>query len=290
MNLIYIFCIIFLIILIFVIIESIIEIRQLKITNYDIKNSKLPKEFIGYKLIVLADIHNCFYNSKKIIEIIKEEKPNGVILAGDMLVYGDNQTINNMKSLELIKEISNYSDVYYAPGNHEMGYMMKKNHEWIDYEKCLINNDIDNIYYLDNKVIDITRNKSSIKIYGLHLTDGYYKRIIKQPLDKDVINKLLNESETDKFNILIAHNPDYFKEYCNWGADLVISGHNHGGLINLPILGGVISPRLRIFPKYDSGLFYENDCVLVLSSGIGAHTLKIRVNNKPELIIIKLNA
>ena len=168
--------------------------------------------------------------------------------------------------------------------------MLKNNDEWIEYEKCLLNNDIDNIYFLDNKVIDITRNKSSIKIYGLHLTDGYYKRFIKQPLKIESINKLLNESQRDEFNILIAHNPDYFKEYSKWGADIVISGHNHGGLVNLPILGGVISPRLRIFPKYDSGLYYENDSVLVLSSGIGAHTLKIRVNNKPELIILKLNA
>lgn len=103
MDLIYILNIIFLIIIIFVLIESIIEIRQLKITNYDIKNPKLPKEFSGYKLIVLADIHNCFYNANKIIETIKDEKPNGVILAGDLLVYGNNQTNNNMKSLELIK-------------------------------------------------------------------------------------------------------------------------------------------------------------------------------------------
>lgn len=276
----------FIIVVIFI---SIYEIRKLNITTYNIKHKKLPKEFSGYKLILLSDLHNCFYSINKIIEIIKSEKPNGVIISGDMLVFGGNCKEDNLKSLDVVKEISNYSDIYFAPGNHEMGYMVKKNEEWLEYEKYLLNIDSDNIYFLDNKKIEITLGDSKINIYGLHLTDGYYKRFVKKELSKTAINKLLGESNNDTFNILIAHNPDYFQDYKQWGADLVLSGHNHGGLLKLPILGGVISPRLRLFPKYDYGEFRIEESVLILSGGLGAHSLKIRVNNKPELVVININ-
>ncbi len=279
-------CIIF---ILFIIIESVREIRQLKITSYTLAHSKLPKEFVGYKLILLSDLHNCFYNTDKIVSIIREQKPNGVIIAGDMLVYGDKEEEANLTSIELIKTISKYSDVYFAPGNHEMGYMLKKKDEWLTYEKALLNSKNDNIYFLDNKVIELERGKAHIKIYGLHLTDGYYKRFIKKKLTRESLDTLLGTSDLEGLNILIAHNPDYFAEYCQWGADIVLSGHNHGGLMKLPLLGGVISPRLRIFPKYDCGMFVEEDSMLILSGGLGAHSLRIRVNNKPEIVIIELD-
>ena len=127
---------------------------------------------------------------------------------------------------------------------------------------------------------------SQINILGLHLTDGYYKRFIKKPLDRSYLNQLLGEANEDEYNILIAHNPDYFDVYSDWGADLVLSGHNHGGLVRLPFVGGVISPRLRLFPKYDYGMFSDKHSTLILSNGLGAHSLKIRINNIPELVII----
>ena len=278
--------ILMLIIIILIILISIVEIRKLNITRYTISNKKIPKEFNGYKLILMSDLHNCFYSADKILQIIKEEKPNGVIIAGDMLVFGESESEKNIKSLEFIKNISKYADIYYAPGNHEMAYMVRKNKEWLQYEKQII--DEDNIYYLDNKKIEITLGNSSLMLYGLHLTDGYYKRFIKKSLEQEELYKLLEKPDDKTYNILIAHNPDYFNIYSEWGADLVLSGHNHGGLIKLPIIGGVISPRLRLFPKYDYGIFNNNESTLVLSGGLGAHSLKIRVNNRPELVVIKL--
>lgn len=275
---------------ILIIIESIIEMKKLKITEYNINHSKLPKEFRDFKIILISDMHNCFYNNEKIINCIKEHKPNCVIISGDMLVYGSNQMEDNIKSLKFIEEISLYSDVYYAPGNHEMGYMIKDINQWNEYEEILLNSPNDNIYYLDNKSLKLTRNDSSMWIYGLHLTDGYYKRFIKKKLDVDDINRVLGESKDNDFNILISHNPDYFKIYSKWGANVTLSGHNHGGLVRLPLLGGLISPRLRLFPKFDYGKFYNYEDVLILSGGLGAHSLKIRFNNKPELVIINLNS
>ena len=87
---------------------------------------------------------------------------------------------------------------------------------------------------------------------------------------------------------MIGHDPDYFPEYAKWGADLTVSGHVHGGLIILPCLGGLISPMIRFFPKYYKGDYSMENSHMIVSAGLGLHTLKIRVNNQPDLVTINL--
>ena len=99
---------------------------------------------------------------------------------------------------------------------------------------------------------------------------------------------MLGTPGDEDYNILIAHNPDYFKVYSEWGANLVLAGHNHGGLVKLPFLGGVLSPRLHLFPKYSYGLYKKGESKMILTGGLGSHSLKIRVNNVPELVFIEL--
>lgn len=85
----------------------------------------------------------------------------------------------------------------------------------------------------------------------------YYKKLSRREMKVSYLNSLLGRPSSDEYNILIAHNPDYFKAYAAWGADLVLSGHVHGGIMRLPVLGGVLSPSLRLFPRYDGGLYTE---------------------------------
>ena len=131
-TIIFFFCFIYILIVITII--SVYEIKQLRITSYTYSNKKLPREFYGYKIILLSDLHNCLHNQDKIIKIIKEQKPNGVFIAGDIITYGDKNKSDNLKSLDLVKDIAFYSDVYYAPGNHEMGYMIRNEKEWVETE------------------------------------------------------------------------------------------------------------------------------------------------------------
>ena len=107
-------------------------------------------------------------------------------------------------------------------------------------------------------------------------------------MDQDYLASLIGRPDPDSFHILLAHNPDYFPRYAEWGADLVLSGHVHGGIMKLPLLGGVISPSLRLFPKYDGGLFEERNSRMILGRGLGSHTIPIRVFNPGELIEICL--
>ncbi len=88
----------------------------------------------------------------------------------------------------------------------------------------------------------------------------------------------------------MSHRPEYFKTYVNSNIDLVLTGHAHGGQFRLPFIGGLVAPNQGLFPKYDSGLFTENNTNMVVSRGIGNSIIPVRINNRPEVIIINLQS
>lgn len=134
----------------------------------------------------------------------------------------------------------------------------------------------------------ITLPKQNIIVYGAEIKEECYRHFRMYPLEEDYMASILGIPDKEQFIILLAHNPDYFTRYAEWGADLVLSGHVHGGLMKLPFLGGVISPALKLFPKYDGGLFQKEGSTMILSRGLGTHTLPIRILNPGELIVVQL--
>ena len=108
-------------------------------------------------------------------------------------------------------------------------------------------------------------------------------------MDTGYISKLVGSASKDKYQVLIAHNPQYFPEYADWGADLSLAGHVHGGIIRLPLLGGVVSPSIALFPKYDGGEFKIGSKRMILSRGLGTHTIHVRMFNPGEIDVIRLH-
>lgn len=107
-------------------------------------------------------------------------------------------------------------------------------------------------------------------------------------MDGGYLEDTLGRMDTNYYNILLAHNPAYFEDYAKLHPDLVLSGHVHGGLVRLPFLGGVISPALKLFPKYDGGKFVQGDSTMILSRGLGIHSVEFRMWNPAELVVIEI--
>ena len=76
--------------------------------------------------------------------------------------------------------------------------------------------------------------------------------------------------------------------YAECGAPLVLSGHAHGGQIRLPGIGGLIAPGQGLFPKYIDGKYEESGTTIVVSRGIGNSVLPLRVNNRPQIVVVQL--
>lgn len=241
---------------------------------YEVISDRLTTD---QRFILLTDLHGCMHgeNNQKLLKMIKEAEPDYICIAGDMTVKNKSCP---QEVLELLKTLCASYHVYYAPGNHEIKL---PEYEAYKYELKKFG-----VHYLENEHISVDGN---VMIYGLDLPDYWYHKIWeKRAFTKEHLDELLGECQADHFSLMLAHNPEYAGQYAVWGADLTVSGHIHGGIMRLPYFGGVISPSLRLFPKYDAGKFSVNGKTMVISRGLGLHHIKLRFFNRPEISVINL--
>ena len=265
------------------------NVNTLEVTKYVVENKKVPKEFDGYNIVQISDLHSKLFgeNNKKLIQKIKSLNPDIVVVTGD-LIDGENNNYN--VALDFRKEISKLYRVYYIIGNHEQKSLIKKyKDEYKDYFNKLHQIDFVN---LDNNKVEIVKGDSNINLYGLTVPYSCYKYLFDNQettsIDIDFLEEKLGKVDREQFNILLAHTPFYFDEYEKWGADLTLCGHVHGGIVRLPLVGGLLSPDRKFFPKYDLGEYIKNKSTMIVSKGLGGSKVLIRVNCKPEIVNIKL--
>lgn len=233
------------------------------------------------KVVMLADLHGSTFGSgnERLIQKIEKEAPDIICMAGDM-------TVKNGKGMDsclaLCRELLKICPVFYAPGNHET--------RMEDYEQFILDLKKAGVVWLDNACHDLVIRSRRIRVYGVNLEEElYHKFWRKTEFDSDRMEQYLGAARKECFNLLLAHNPEYFKEYQEWGADLVLSGHVHGGIARLPLFGGVIAPSLQLFPAYDAGLFQREKSWMVLTRGLGTHHIRLRFFNTPEISVINLS-
>ena len=112
--------------------------------------------------------------------------------------------------------------------------------------------------------------------------------------NKDGVYDFLKDFEdTENYKIMMAHRPDSFifgDASKVWDVDLVVSGHNHGGQVVIPFVGGLYGGDQGWFPKYDKGLFDLNKIKILISSGLGSGKQKVpRFNNPCEVVDLKIS-
>jgi len=278
---------------------ALIEQNLLMTTKYLITSTKLQKEFAKTSFIVLSDLHNHSFgkNNKRLLAKINKLSPDFIIVAGDMI--NKRQKCIPSNAFLLLQTLAKRYQIYYAFGNHEqyieqihkeklqlpIESIDESNSTWVEYIERLTSS---GIVFLDNESIIMTKDNSKIRISGVTVELEYYGNGSASKLQAEYLERLLGKKEDNIFQLLIAHNPIYFKEYINWGADLTISGHLHGGLVRLPFLRGMLSPQVKFFPRYDAGRFEENGKEMIVSRGLGSHSIMFRLFNPPELVYIRL--
>ena len=254
------------------------------IREYTLESDQLDKDV---QFVFLSDLHNKSFgkDNKKLLRAIEDCKPQFIVCGGDMPTANPGAGLD--VSVRFMQNIAAKYRIYYANGNHE--YRMRiypekygDMHERYDaaLKACGIKRLINETGEFDDRIL----------IHGLELERKYYRRFHKESPTEEVIRDSFGEplGGDGKYHILLAHNPEYFDVYAGTGVDLVLAGHVHGGVARLPFLGGVISPSLRFFPKYDGGLFQKGSCRMILSRGLGMHTIPVRFLNPAELVKITI--
>lgn len=279
------FLIIMAVAVLFFLIVMVIDCHRFVVKEYTCASHKLNKDAT---LVLLSDLHNKSFgqNNDKLMMEIDRQKPDFIVIAGDM--YTAEKNADNSKTAEFVCKLAEHYPVYYGNGNHE--HKTKLHREvfgdlYVQYAERL---KTAGVVILENE--SITLPGYLMQISGAEIGREYYGKLKMQKMSADYLEQLIGKASKEQFNLLIAHNPDYFEAYAGWGADLTVSGHVHGGLMRLPVLGGVIAPSLKLFPKYDGGEFKIGKSTLILGRGLGTHTLPIRIFNPGELVVIRLKS
>lgn len=234
------------------------------------------------RIVQLSDLHKKRFGdgNSKLIQKVRELRPDIIIITGDMV----SRTTTDLSDLKkLISGIKKTADIYYSLGNHEKDLkkispsVYKNLIKFLKKHVHLLDNTTETIKFRDNQI-----NITGLTIYqDCYKKNGRYKDLRK--LSADDVSALAGNKKPG-FNILLAHNPFFFESYSEYGSELILSGHVHGGIIRLPFIGGLLSPERKFFPEYSSGIFQSGNSAMIVSRGLG----KFRLFNPSEIILIEI--
>ena len=274
--------------IVYCLIEMIRELRDFRVTKYRICSQKLNGIKREKKIIFLSDLHNRMYGeeNERLLESIRNQHPDLILIGGDMLVRKDGNSYD--KTVHFLAKLPGICPVYCANGNHEQKLKElpdKYEQSYEEYKKALT---ASGIHMLENASETVKLDEVPVKLSGLEIPLGAYARFGKKELSLKEITDRIGE-HGDDYQILLAHHPGYMKEYLAYGADLILGGHYHGCVVQLPGIGGVISTNFTLFPQYSGGIYQEGEQTAVVSRGLGTHSVPLRLWNWPELIVLELS-
>lgn len=274
--------------IVYCLIDMIRELRDFRVTKYRICSQKLNGIKREKKIIFLSDLHNRMYGeeNERLLESIRNQHPDLILIGGDMLVRKDGNSYD--KTVHFLAKLPGICPVYCANGNHEQKLKElpdKYEQSYEEYKKALT---ASGIHMLENASETVKLDEVPVKLSGLEIPLGAYARFGKKELSLKEITDRIGE-HGDDYQILLAHHPGYMKEYLAYGADLILGGHYHGCVVQLPGIGGVISTNFTLFPKYSGGIYQEGEQTAVVSRGLGTHSVPLRLWNWPELIVLELS-
>lgn len=260
-------------------------VKRVEICREEIYCARLPQEFDGLRVLHLSDLHAKDYgkDSSRLAPLCERLKPDIVVFTGDLFSRNDGGRQLDDRAA-LLMRLARTAPVYYVIGNHEGDAPAKTEIFCRKLSAAGIN-------VLRDRTVKLRRGGAQINICGLELPqecyvmpEGGYRHLRR--LTADDIYERLGRAAEQGFTLLLAHSPLPFEQYAEWGADVTLSGHIHGGVVR--IFGvGLLSPERKFFPKYTKGLYSLPSAAaggrsyMEVSAGLG----KFRINN-PESVTL----
>jgi len=249
----------------------------LETTYFDPVFEDLPAGFDGCRIVVLGDLHSTEFgeDNAHLLSAVEAEKPEYIFLVGDLV--DKFRGLPDGYATAAAEGLSAIAPTYYITGNHEwaLGGVPALKEELTGH----------GITVLSNQFVPLERGGDSFILAGIDDPNGYADQKTPETLAAEVY-----AAHGDPFWILLAHRNDRFAEqYSLLGADLVVAGHAHGGLIRLPFTDGLISHDWTFFPSYTAGLYEENGSALFVTRGLGNSGPSFRLFNRPEIAVITLH-
>ena len=250
------------------------EQNTLEITFYHLDTDKVDA---GFRIVQLSDLHLHEFGEKnsELVEWVSRLDPDIIVITGDMNIhYNDDIHVVT----DLCEQLVQITDVYYVMGNHE----------WVDHidRRTGIKSELvaTGVIMLENTYVETEIKGNKVVIGGLVNEVFNYDKYSGPKFMEKYMAK-------DGFHLLLVHYPEYFLGKLNdYTIDLAMCGHTHGGLIRLPVIGGLYSSDQGFLPKLYEGMqTVDGGSTVVVSRGLGGDGNIPRINNNPEIVVVDVN-
>ncbi len=250
--------------------------RSLQTSRFTFVSPRLPEGFDGTVIVQLSDLHGALFgpDNQDLIERVAAEKPDYIFLTGDL--QDRYRETPRSYAVALSAAMAEIAPTFYVTGNHE----------WAFPDVRTLKRELTEagVTVLTNRAVPLSRGGDSIVLAGIDDPNGFKDQKTPETLAREV-----RETYGDPFWLLLAHRNTHFaSRYSLLGADLVISGHGHGGLIRLPFTDGLINTDRTLFPTHTAGFYEDNGAKLFVSRGLGNSGPSFRLFNRPELVVLTL--
>jgi predicted MPP superfamily phosphohydrolase len=251
-----------------------VEPNFLKVHYENINNSYISEGSKELKIVQFSDMHVSEYFDEEdircVVKKINEENPQIVVFTGDLIdAYNKYENKSNINLIwEALGDIKATIGKYAIYGNHDYGGGAEQVYKTI----------MENSGFTILKNEKIALDDYNINIIGMD--DSIFGKFEK--------NKLIEMLDNEKYNIVLSHEPDVIDYLLEYDVDLFLSGHSHGGQVNLPFIN-YLPPLAK---KYKGGIYNFNNyrqTLLYVNVGLGTSQIPLRFMAPPELAVFVLN-
>ena len=256
----------------------------MQIANYEITSDKLTQDFCA---LFFSDLHALALEAAQtqILQLCRDKDVAAVFIPGDVVIARHDE--NDDKVYAFLAELAALAPVYFSNGNHESCRRFYETADRPSYRRFVSEMRKAGVQLLNNQTLRVDIAGNDICLAGLELPLSAYKKFHRWLLRTSAVEARLGKADPKDFTILLAHNPHFADAYFEWGADLTLSGHVHGGLARHPKSGrALMDPYGFPLPRYGYGHYEKDGRHLIVTSGLGDHFIKWRFCNPREVVLL----
>ncbi|MET3681972.1 putative MPP superfamily phosphohydrolase [Alkalibacillus flavidus] len=252
-----------------------IEPHWLTVKADTIESNRLPSAFHNVKIVQLSDTHLGFQvtldDMDNIVREVKRQNPDLIVFTGDL--FDNPSDVSDSRYEKLIPILSQLKaplGQYWIYGNHDHGgYGTNPIRDVMNASGFTL---------LQNDTVTLEREGETITLSGV---DDVL-------LGDPKLDGLISTNQENGYHILLCHEPDFADNVVDYPFDLQLSGHSHGGQVQIPFYGYIITPLLG--QKYVEGktTIGQRPLQLITSRGLGTTRLPFRFLCRPEINTITL--
>ncbi|MFU0788783.1 MAG: metallophosphoesterase [Virgibacillus proomii] len=252
-------------------IKTFMDTNMFKVNKVQFHSGKIP-ESSAISILQISDVHNKVFgdNNEKLMKTIEKLNADIIVITGDLV---DRSTDNLKHMFSLIDKITSiHKHVFFVTGNHEWDNPKR--------EELLAGLKERKVTVLNNKNSQLTVDGVTLNLVGIDDASTNHENV----------NEAFNGINDKRYTVLLSHTPDIIENDSEVSADLILSGHTHGGQVRLPFIGALVAPDQGFFPKFEKGTYkIDNSQYLYIDSGLGTSVAPIRFMNQSQISYIKIS-